>query len=248
MGKIVRWHFAHLPGGVCTGEGSRHAIAKHLLASFLSRPIALHLYCPCELPTKPYRLEAAEVKVENSVGDYRCDVTCKVHNMPLFIEVIDTHNIDSAKSRALEGRLVKIDIHDLSDEDVFSGDKARQRFRLELGLLLPSLFSYPYAFIHTWHHQCWRCGIEIPVALLCDNGGESTRWSQSPDWPGTLRKYAHIGWRRTSYVRQGYYANVCPHCKVVQGDEYLLEELIDRCCSSVSRNEIRTVLVAKRKG
>ncbi len=86
-----------------------------------------------------------------------------------------------------------------------------------------------------WQKKCWRCKRDIIVAL------DVQGWSFVPegvgelwrtDLPNWLIKHLHslganIQYCRTSIVREGYYANVCPHCNVVQGEWFLREEILD---------------------
>lgn len=240
MGTKVTHHFAHYRGVVCTGEGSRHSIAKHYIASLLGHPVVLPLRCQCGLPTKAYRLEVSNVEVESTVGEYIVDVACKRNGEPIYVEVVDTHPTDLQKGNALKSALLEVKIKDLSDQDVFSGDKVRERLFSGLGSFLPTMAQAPYYFFHTWRTECWKCKRRVPVAHRCgQTGGEI--WSHS--FPNELltemRKYAKLEFRSTSIVKDGYIANVCPSCNEVQGDFYLLHEFLEL---SYTPEKIMTVL------
>ncbi|WP_156967417.1 hypothetical protein [Geoglobus ahangari] len=96
----------------------------------------------------------------------------------------------------------------------------------------PTDLTFYYA---VWQKKCWKCKRDITVAINVEGwsfvpGGVGELWRQEmPDW---LLKYlrslgANIHYRKTSMVKEGYYANVCPYCNAVQGDWFLNEELIN---------------------
>jgi len=101
-------------------------------------------------------------------------------------------------------------------------------------------------FYAIWKKNCWKCGKEITVALdvcgwsfipcHCDTLEEDEESEAGGLWrykmPSWLLKYlkslgANIQFRKTSVVKDGYYANVCPYCGAVQGDWFLNEEFIE---------------------
>ena len=237
MGTKVKHHFAHYRGIVCTGEGSRHSIAKHYIAILLGNPVTLPLMCQSNrLPTKAYRLQVWNVEIEYAVGEYIVDVACERNGKPIYVEVIDTHPTDLEKSRTLKDALVEVKIKDLSDQEVFFGEKVRERLLGELAFFLPTMPEGPYDFIHTWTTRCWKCKKEVPVALRCEPGDESKgEYPGAELWPQNfpkdllteMQKYAKLEWRTTSIMKEGYIANICPSCNTVQGDFYLQDELLD---------------------
>ncbi len=223
MGTKVRWHFAHYPGAVCTGEGSRHALTKHFIASLLGQPMTLPLLCERYCPTKLYKIVASDVSVETAVQNYAVDVTCKIKGRPIYIEVVDTHPTPDNKAGILHTNLIEVVIRDLSDEEIFSGEKVRDRLYAKLGRLLPTLADRRWEFLHKWETSCWKCNRRTPVILVC--GSET--WSKDPELLAELKKYARVEFRRTDPVPDGYFANVCNQCGSVQGDYYLLHDLLD---------------------
>lgn len=227
-GNVKTWHFAHYPGTVCTGEGARHEIAKHLIAAALGKIKQLPLYCPCSLPTKPYSVEFTDVKVEDTILEYRVDVTCRLKGRLLCLEIVGSNPVTDDKRQALQDKLVEIDIARLGDEEVFRGDAVQSQLEAGLSSFL-SRIARKHVFIHSWYGSCWKCGEGRRVAIVCDNGSESMQWSQSfpPEILSALGKHTKLDFRHTSVVRQGYIANICPHCRTVQGDFHLHEELID---------------------
>lgn len=244
QGNKKTWHFAHYPGTVCSGEGARREVTKHMIAASLGKIKQLPLYCFCSLPTKPYIVKFTDVKVEDTVQEYRVDVTCRLKGRLLCLEIVDSNPITDDKRLALQDKLVEIDISGLSNEEVFLGNKTQSLLEAKLGSFL-SHIAPKYAFIHSWWGSCWKCGKRRRVAIVCDNGGESMEWSQSfpPEILSALRKYTQLDFRRTSVVRQGYMANICPYCRSVQGDFHLHEELIELLADGKD-NEIETIFVA----
>ena len=244
-GDVVRWHFAHYPGVLCTGEGSRHTIAKHYIAIILSESPHVSLRCPCslELPTKPYKIKFTDIKVEDTVLDYRIDVTCKRKGQLICIEVIDTNPTVIDKKEALKDMLLEVAINDLNDDDIFSGEKIKERLEHELGQYFKSFVTTKHYFIHTWHGSCWQCHKDRGIVQLCNGVNPAGMWTQNfpPKLLTTMRKYAKLEWRTTSIVKEGYIANVCPHCGAVQGDFPLIDELMD-ILSSGNADKVETII------
>ena len=245
QGGKVRWHFAHYPGGVCTGEGSRHAIAKHYIASVLVQGLlTLPLRCSCDYPTKPYTVKVADVLVEAAVGEYRADIVCTIAGHPFCIEVVDTHSPEEERTNSLGDvgyQTLVVNIDNLTDEEVYNGERVEGRLLLSLGLVLPDLWPKHY-FFHVWEHYCWRCGTAITVAVWCDQGG---MWMENI--PSLLlaemRKYTKME-LRTSWAggpSLTYFANICPWCNVLQGDYYLMDEFLEM--EDEERKRVTTVFV-----
>jgi hypothetical protein len=244
QGNMKTWHFAHYPGTVCSGEGARHEITKHIVAASLGKIKQLPLYCFCYLPTKPYVVEFTDVKVEDTVQEYRVDVTCRLKGKLLCLEIVDSNPVIDDKRLAFQDKLVEIDIAGLTDKEVFLGDKIQSLLEAGLSRFL-SRIAPKHMFIHSWYGSCWKCGERRRVAIVCDNGDESMQWQQSfpPEILSTLKKYTELDFRRTSIVREGYIANICPHCRSTQGDFPLHDELIELLADGKD-SEIETIFVA----
>lgn len=246
-GGVKRWHFAHCPGSLCGGEGARHTIAKHMIASMLGEIKAIPFLCFCDLATTPYRIDISDVKVENKWLDYRCDITCKVNKKEIFIEVVDTHPVPEEKQDSLGDNLVKIEIYSLTDKDIFQGITLKLLLEKGLGYMLPGL-APEHVFIHTWRTLCWKCHQETPVAIVCDNNRDCQMWAQSfpPEILSELRKHTKLKFRRTSLVKEGYMANVCSSCGATQGDYFLQGDLLDLLADGEA-SKIETVYVVPVK-
>ncbi|MBF8264751.1 MAG: hypothetical protein HW384_615 [Dehalococcoidia bacterium] len=244
-GAVVRWHFAHYPGAMCTGEGSRHAVAKHYIAMLLGEPfyVSLKCFCSLQLPSKPYKVEFTDIKVEDNINNYRVDVTCKRKGQRICIEVVDANPTINEKRESLRGTLIEIIINDLNDNEVFGGEKLRERLNHGITSYLQSRIDSTYYFIHTWHGPCWRCHKDKGIARLCGGVQGEVMWSQ--DFPAkllaTMCKYAKLEWRTTGIVKEGYIANVCPHCGAVQGDWHLNDELMN-ILSSGNSAKVETII------
>ena len=232
QGEKVRWHFAHYPGAECSGEGSRHALAKHIIARRLGVPVHVPMRCVHGLSTRDYQVPITDVAIEEPTGDYRADVALSVHLkgrvQRIYVEVVDHHPTPPEKAAALQGQFTDVVITDLSDDDVFGLEAVETRLLDALGGFLPLLAPRPHGFIHTWTGDCWRCKRPVPKALPC-NEGDAEAWPQDLPDPllAAMRKHAKVESRYTAMVREPYYANVCPHCDAVQGEWFVIDEFLE---------------------
>lgn len=106
-GSKVRLHFYHVKPGLCTGEGARHAAAKHWLVDTINRgefPL-LHYWCPRCFHDATYSLppKVATAEAEVSLGDFRVDVGLfDAHDtLVAALEVWDRHRVNDGKAAAL---------------------------------------------------------------------------------------------------------------------------------------------------
>lgn len=61
--------------------------------------------------------------------------------------------------------------------------------------------------------SCWACHKQIAVSRWTDRP-----WAKEPpkgEYPKSIQ------FRRSAQVKDGYWANVCPHCNKIQGDFFL---------------------------
>lgn len=106
-GPKVRSHFYHIHSGICTGEGARHAAAKHWLVDMVKRgvPLNFHYWCPRCLHDASYPLPPQVVNAEAEVtsGNFRVDVgLLDAHGTLLAaVEVWDHHRVDETKAATL---------------------------------------------------------------------------------------------------------------------------------------------------
>jgi hypothetical protein len=224
QGAVKSWHFAHYPGAVCTGEGARHDITKHMIAAALCTIKELPLSCECQsLFAESLPVEFTNIHVEHVVHDYRVDIACESAEHLLCIEVVDSNPVSDAKRDVLGDSLVEIDISKMSNEAIFRGASTRQILITQLGQVVQRLLG-DHMFVHVWLSKCWKCEKDMSVATVC-----SDIWSDvlPPEVLATLKAHANLEHRCTSAVPSGYWANVCPRCKAVQGDWYLHDEMLE---------------------
>jgi hypothetical protein len=148
MGQQIRWHFAHRPGVVCTGGGSRHSVAKHYIASVLKGQVSLPFGCGCSgLATRPYRIKFSDVRVEANVQEYRIDVIARRNQQLLCVEVVDSHLTEPEKKEALADTLVEVTINNLSNDEIFYGQSVQDRLLQAIEFhLLNYLTRHQHAF------------------------------------------------------------------------------------------------------
>lgn len=237
-GNVVTWHFAHFHGIACGGEGSRHAIAKHMIAAALSKPLLIRLPCSHKLLTEPYKVvKFADVRTEDTFRGYRVDVTCKRKAHIICIEVIDRNPTERQKSAALADVMVEIPIEDLSDAAIVEGKGLRVRLLNQFGAHLLQRFTPQTGrFFHTWSGPCWQCGRERGIAVLCeDSRGNATSQARLPTGLlAEMRRHAEV--QHTA----GGYINVCPYCGSVQAPWQVSQELT-QIVSSLHSEKVKTI-------
>jgi hypothetical protein len=93
-------------------------------------------------------------------------------------------------------------------------------------------------YFAVWKKKCWKCGARTLVAhnlsgwsFLPESAseGESLWQSEMPkELQDALRAEGiNLQFRTTGVVREGYIANVCSNCNVVQGDWFLHEDIME---------------------
>jgi hypothetical protein len=139
------------------------------------------------------------------------------------LEVVDSNPVKDEKRQALQDNLVEINISRLSDDEVFRGDETQRLLETGLSFALERLVR-KHAFIHVWSGACRKCGKQRRGATVC-----GVMWPDSlpSDVLAALRKHTKMEFRHSSEVREGYWANICPHCNTIQGDWFLHDEMME---------------------
>ena len=175
-GKIRAWHFAHYGESGCSGcggEGTRHAIAKHVIADHLSKIKRLPVYCLCGMVVKHCKVNFTDISTEEWVSDYRVDVSAKLNGKHIFIEVIDKNPLPDEKLRALmkKGDVVKVNIRKLTNDEIFNMDGVIQVLERELACWLNVKVGVKilekYTLVHIWSQRCPHCGEKTSTLYIC---------------------------------------------------------------------------------
>lgn len=244
-GNQVARHFAHKADTACTAETIAHRTAKRLLVqvigeqSTLPDPRPISIYCPCgccgtnfwrKLPTQAVTGAREEVCVDEFV----CDVVAyRGTESVLALEVLVTHAVDRKKADALPlpwaelraehvledpyswcpvaGRMKSVTCPDCKEH--FNKLKALAA-KWNLPVFEPARYRDPSRGPYlTAIETCWKCKNEIPVywwrgVPFCESEPPQSR-------PRTVQH------RHSKQFGGSYWANTCPCCKSVQGDNFL---------------------------
>lgn len=242
--QVVR-HFAHKTDASCNPETLAHKTAKLLLAQVITeqstsprpRPISLVCRCDCcgmgfqrKLP--PQAMTGAREEVP--IGDFVCDVVAyRVEKPVLVLEVLVTHAVDVRKANALPLPWAELRAEEILDNpylwrpvagkmnSVICPDCKKHFDKLKavgekwnLPIFEPARYREPgRAPYLTAIETCWKCKNEIPVywwlgVPFCETEPPAPR-------PRTVQH------RHSKQFGGSYWANTCPCCKSVQGDNFL---------------------------
>lgn len=242
-GDVVSHHFAHKANTSCTGETIAHQTAKLLIAKIINdqtplrNPISMVCTCDCchetfsrSLPSTSF----SEARVEQRVGKYICDVVAlRGQDYVLAIEVLATHTIEEEKARELPIPWVELSANAVLDNPyhwvsiksqlkpvLCPKCKANLKRLKEVaahwqapisefgGYRDPSRASYLAAV-----ESCWKCKSDIIVywwrgVPFCEIEPPAPR-------PPTVK------YRYSKTYGGKYWANTCPSCGSLQGDNFL---------------------------
>lgn len=244
-GELVVRHFAHKASTSCTGETIAHKTAKRLLVQVISeysssakaRPISLSCTCAlCQRTTSitlPLNSFTSACE-EQRIGEFVCDVVAfRESEQVLAIEVLVTHAVDEIKATALpipwlelsaarvlenpyHWRPVSAHLKPVTCSECKNhigklhslADRWSQPFHEPARACDPSRDKYLSAI-----ETCWKCKNEILVYW----------WSGVPfaDVEPPAPKPRTIQHRYSKQFGGSYWANTCPHCDAVQGDNFL---------------------------
>jgi ssDNA-binding Zn-finger/Zn-ribbon topoisomerase 1 len=251
-GQIVTAHFAHAADTACDGETLLHKTAKMLLMMVIREQIKkpkkatrITLGCSCD------RCKTSIVKVlspyvfssvaeEDAVGRYVCDVVAyRWEEQSLAIEVRATHSVDR-----LKGNELSIPWIELSAESVLADP---YKWRPERSRLKPVLCGECKSFLVRLREVAEKCdqplteyagyrdttrakylaAIRRCAGRDCGTEFISYWWMGVPfcnftppePTPWTIRR------RFSSAFKGEYWANCCPKCQMIDGDNYLFLDL-----------------------
>lgn len=244
-GEVVVHHFAHKADTACTGETISHETAKRLLAQVIREqtaiesPRTISLACACDRCASTFLVQLprdrfTRAAVEHRVGNFVCDVAgLKNDEVILALEVLATHAVPEAKAHALSVPWIEVTAESvLTDPYRWTPTNSRlkpvvcpscktflgklmvlaERWDIPLDRLAgyrdPARATYLAAI-----EPCWKCGEEILVF-----------W-----WPGVPFCEAEPPKPRPRTIQNlysktfggKYWANTCPGCKALQGDNFI---------------------------
>jgi hypothetical protein len=240
-GKIKVAHFAHKASENCNQETITHQTAKFLIQQVVSEwrdgkrnaptlhrtcahPAHEHYYFDNLVP-QPIPNKVEHALIEYSLDGFRVDVALMAANKPVaVVEIRHTHAIEENKSSQLSVPFIELDATQViknpmtweSINDNFKPVLCKKCKKLEAkvhkiaqetGIEIPARYKCGL-------HECYKCQREI---LVFDWQGR--RWSKhkpvSRPIPWTIQ------YRFSNTVGHEYWINTCPHCKAIQGDWFL---------------------------
>lgn len=244
-GEKVIHHFAHKANSTCTGETVAHQTAKRLLVQVIMEqsispfPKAISIFCPCSCCNKTFSLALparsfTSAQEEHRIDTFVCDVVAfRDSACVLAIEVFMTHAVEEKKALVLSVPWLELSAEAVLEnpyqwrptkanlKPVLCPDCKKHVIKLRelaerwnLAFFEPARYRDPsratfLAAIET----CWKCKNEIPVywwrgVPFCETEPPSPR-------PRTIQH------RYSKTYGGSYWANTCPECDAVQGDNFL---------------------------
>ncbi len=242
-GEIRTKHFSHKSDSICNFETVLHITAKGLVSQAIksnsagTTNISVRNHCSgCgqdlfqEL--KPGLFSGASE--EYRVGDYVCDVVGFIGAQPrLAIEIRNTHAVNEVKARELPIHWIELDAAEVVDKpdlwktiqsrlkDAFCTGCKKQadsihsvadKWAIDRSLYTPHknpLLSNYVADIE----RCFSCKETIPVFWW--KGVPFCQKEPSAPKPKTIQ------YRNSKRHQGSYWANTCPNCRVIQGDNFI---------------------------
>jgi Competence protein CoiA-like family len=244
-GDVVARHFAHKANTSCTGESIAHETAKRLIAQVIneqseaSSEKLVSIVCPCACCHETFQLSLppssfSEARLEECIGSFRCDVVAlRNHDYVLAIEILATHAVEEEKTQELSVPWMDISATAVL-ENPYRWVPTQSRLKPVLcskcktylrrlnevashwgqpiaefaGYRDPSREDYLAAI-----ESCWKCKNDIIVYWW--RGVPFCEGKPPTPMPKTIQ-------HRYSKTYGGkYWANTCPGCSSIQGDNFL---------------------------
>ena len=243
QGEIREKHFSHIPNSNCNRETVLHKTAKRLIQDVIKQNFRneseINLKLNCDSCDKPHTVNIkkgsfSDSKEEVRVGNFVCDVVGYRNNSPsLGIEIFQTHKVDNEK-----GENLALPWIELNASDVISNPREWSpiKYKLQKNQCLPckteskrveevctkwnidrSLYSTEKKVNQSDYiastTKCWKCRLVIPVFWW--KGVPFAEETPPQPSPWTIRN------EYSKAYGGKYYANTCPNCKNVQGDNFV---------------------------
>lgn len=242
-GAVNVAHFAHPTNANCSSEAIIHITAKHLIQSVMNDnangegSITLEVTCancsalvPKQLPYQTFTGAEVEVKVDQ----YICDVVGYKKDGSMFaVEIFNTHKVDTDKSVNLPVYWIELKAENVIDnpqkwlavqsrlKDCYC-DECKAKFKRTIAAAdkygidrsLYSVIKNPDVATYIADTEtCFRCKNVIPVFW----------WRGVPfcEVEPPLPRPKTIKYKHSQKYGGEYWANTCPCCSSLQGDNFL---------------------------
>ncbi|MFN4349457.1 MAG: competence protein CoiA family protein [Hylemonella sp.] len=249
-GAMVARHFAHKADTNCSGESVAHETAKLLIAKVLCEQFdapetakRILLTCECDCCKQHFSKlltpdTFTSVAVEEPVGRYRCDVVAfRGEAQALGIEVVSSNAIHAEKAEELSIHWIELRALDVI-EDPYKWNPVNARLKPALCKKCKAALKRLEEVAARWQQpltqyagykdpmratylaalrKCWKCREEMvsywwPGVPFCESAPPEPR-------PPSVQL------RRSSSFGGRYWANCCPNCGQIDGDNFLFMNL-----------------------
>lgn len=244
-GEVVTQHFAHKSNTACTGESILHLTAKMLISqaiethSVTESDSRISMMCTCECCKKEFQLNLpknafSSSRQEERIGSFICDVVAIRDDSPaLAIEVLATHAVGEEKAKQLTIPWVELKAENVLENPAYWRPVASKlkpvvcqscKDHLKKIVVIAGRWNLPFQEAVRYSdpnrstylaevETCWKCKEEILVYW----------WDGVPFCevePPTPRPKT-ISLCKSKAFGGSYWANTCPNCHAVQGDNFL---------------------------
>jgi len=242
-GPLRTAHFAHQPSASCSLESILHKTAKKLVADAIhnnavnNQSIQLISACRCctsevMKTLKPTTFTSAREEV--NVADYVCDVVgFRGENIALAVEICNTHKVDAEKGAQLPVHWIELNAEDVIKspntwrptqyrlKQVFCPEckddtnriyASADKWGIDRNLYTPITFKQFSAYVASTI-ECYKCKETVPV-FWWDGVPFCEKTPPEPK-PHTIKL------RDSQRYGGAYWANTCPKCKALQGDNFV---------------------------
>jgi ssDNA-binding Zn-finger/Zn-ribbon topoisomerase 1 len=243
-GEVNVRHFGHRADGSCSSESIIHKTAKKLLEQAISdnavginNKLQIQCWCPeCgaeHAPHIPINTFTA-AKQEVAIGTFICDVVAyKETDIALALEVLHSHKVSTPKAQNLSVHWAELRAEDVVANPYFwrpvqerlkkitctsckDTRKNIHRIASKWGIE-QSLYSIPRAPNNANYiiavDTCFKCKEQIPVFWW--RGVPFCQIEPPTPRPKTIK------YKESKQYGGSYWANTCPNCKIIQGDNHI---------------------------
>lgn len=243
-GEIKRRHFAHMPNGVCSQETILHKSAKLLVQSSVrdwkqGKAVVPEVLRECrvchESSPQPLPEKVTDAQLEYRLPDGLVSDVALLEGQEAVaaVEILVTHEVGEKKSAHLSIPFVEIEAAAVL-KSPRQWKPVTDKFKPRT---CPKCRERLAQFIEKTRDVADRCKIALPTSYYryglypcykCRKTVLAFDWPGRGLWPKTPPQQQpvprSIQYRYVGCVNDKYWANTCPLCDAMQGDNYLFME------------------------
>lgn len=243
-GDVKITHFAHKANTDCSGETLLHQIAKRLVAQVVnecttSASKRLAMSCMCTRCNRAFQSSMSakafsRAEIEKRIGPFVCDVVAFRDSEPvLAIEVLATHAVDEVKARDLGLPWIELSAEAIID-DPYSWRPRNSRLK---AVHCPECKDYDRRLqkaAERWNQPISESAVSrdpsratylaaVECCYKCKNDIVVYWWAGVPfcEKEPPKPRPRSIEHRFSKTYGGSYWANTCPSCGALQGDNFL---------------------------